>query len=123
MTAAEALGAARAAKIAIRVDGDDLVLKACVTPPVAILDLLSRYKPEMLALMRPGDGWSTEDFRELFEEQVGIAQRNGGLPRDQASLRTRTPGGVTKCTRMCKDRSRAHSCAHASSNFCKESLI
>ena len=88
MNAATALDAARAAGLSIVTDGDDLVLQASVSPPVAILDLLSIHKPEIVTLLRPGnDGWSGEDWREFFEERAGIAEFDGGLPRDQAEAR------------------------------------
>ena len=53
MSAAEALKAARAAGIQIGIDGDDLVLEATVPPPAAVIDLLSRHKAEIVALLRP----------------------------------------------------------------------
>ena len=88
VNAATALDAARAAGLSIVTDGDDLVLQASVSPPVAILDLLSIHKPEIVTLLRPGnDGWSGEDWREFFEERAGIAEFDGGLPRDQAEAR------------------------------------
>ena len=85
MTATEAIDAARAAKIEISVDGDDLVVDASVPPPVAILDLLFRHKAAIVVLLRPGsDGWSGEEWREFFDGRAGIAEFDGGLPRDQA---------------------------------------
>lgn len=88
MSAAEALGVARAAGIELRLDGDDLVLEASAPPPAAVLDLLSRYKAGILALLRPsGDGWSAEDWQVFFDERAGIAEFDGGLPRAQAEAR------------------------------------
>ena len=41
-----------------------------------------------MALLRPGeDGWSGEDWRAFFDERAGIAEFDGGLPRDQAEAR------------------------------------
>ena len=54
MSAAEALKAARAAGVELGIDGDDLVLEASAPPPAAVLDLLSRHKAEIVALLRPG---------------------------------------------------------------------
>jgi hypothetical protein len=85
MKAIDALGAARAAGIALAVDGDDLAMEAGSTPPAAVLDALSRHKAGIVALLRPGpDGWSAEDWHVLFEEQAGIAEFEGGLTRAEA---------------------------------------
>ena len=88
MSAAEALKAARAAGVELRLDGDDLVLEASAPPPAAVLDLLSRHKPGIVALLRPGrDGWSAEDWQVFFDERAGIAEFDGGLPRPEAEAR------------------------------------
>ena len=52
MSAAEALKAARAAGIRVEIDGDDLVLEAPVPPPPIVLDLLSRHKTNVIAMLR-----------------------------------------------------------------------
>lgn len=88
MSAAEALTQARAAGIRLGIDGDDLALEASAPPPAAVLDLVARHKADIVTLLRPGrDGWSGEDWREFFEERAGIAEFDGGLPRDQADAR------------------------------------
>ena len=88
MSAAEALKAARAAGVELRLDGDALVLEASAPPPGAILDLLSRHKPGVVVLLRPGrDGWSAEDWQVFFAERDGIAEADGGLPRPEAEAR------------------------------------
>src|SRR6516162_222430 len=51
MSAAEALQAAQNAGVEIGIDGDNLVLEASAPPPAAVLDLLSRHKAEVLALL------------------------------------------------------------------------
>jgi hypothetical protein len=51
MGAAEALQAAQNAGVEIGIDGDDLVLEASAPPPAAVLDLLSRHKAEVLAVL------------------------------------------------------------------------
>jgi hypothetical protein len=85
MTAAEALKQARASGIGVRIDGDDLSLEASAPPPDELLDLLLQHKAEIVALLRRGDdGCSGEDWREFFDERAGIAEFDGGLPRDQA---------------------------------------
>jgi hypothetical protein len=88
MSAAEALWAARAAGIEVRVDGDDLALRATSPPRAEILERLARHKPGVVALLRRGwDGWSAEEWRAHFDERAGIAEFDGGLPRPQAEAR------------------------------------
>jgi hypothetical protein len=54
-------------------------------PPVGVMNLLSRHKADVIALLRSGsDGWSGEDWRALFEERAAIAEFDGGLPRASA---------------------------------------
>ena len=85
MNAAIALDAARVVGLSIDVDGDDLVLQASVPPPVAVIDLLSLHKAAIVALLRPGrDGWSAEDWQGYCGERAGIAEFDGGLPRERA---------------------------------------
>jgi hypothetical protein len=88
VSAAEALKAARAAGIELGLDGDDLLLEACAPPPAALLDLLSRDKAGIVALLRPGrDGWSAEDWQLFFGERAAVAEFEGGLPRAEAEAR------------------------------------
>ena len=88
MSAAEALQAARDAGIGLHVDGGDLVLEASAPPPAAVLDLLSRHKADVIALLRRRwNGWSAEDWRAFFDERAGIAEFDGGLPRSEAEAR------------------------------------
>jgi hypothetical protein len=60
MNAAESLKAAWAAGIQLGIDGDDLVLEAAVPPPPAVIDLLSRHKAEVLALLAAREYESNE---------------------------------------------------------------
>jgi hypothetical protein len=88
MSAAEALKAARAAGLRLGIDGDDLVLEASAPPPPPVLNLLSRHKASIVALLRPGcDGWSAEDWQVFFDERAGIAEFDVGLPRLDAAAR------------------------------------
>ena len=88
MSAAEALKAARAAGIQLGIDGDDLVLEASTPPPPAVIDLLSRHKAEVVALLRPAvDGWSAEDWQVFFDERAGIIEFDAELPRAEAEAR------------------------------------
>ena len=85
MNAVEALKAARAAGIQLGIDGDDLVLEASASPPPAVIDLLSRHKAEVVALLRPAEnGWSAEDWQVFFDERAGIVEFDGGLPSAEA---------------------------------------
>jgi hypothetical protein len=88
MTAVEALNAARAAGVDLRVDGNSLILQAAAPPPTEVIDLLSRYKPALVALLRPGtDGWTADDCQAFFVERAAIAEFDGGLPRREAEVR------------------------------------
>jgi hypothetical protein len=88
MSAAEALKAARVAGIRVGIDGDDLVLEASVPPLASVLDLLSRHKPGIVTLLRPGrDGRSTDDWQVFFDARAGIAEFDGGPPRVEAAAR------------------------------------
>jgi hypothetical protein len=84
MSAAASLKAARDAGVNVLIDGDGLELDADAPPPPAILDLLSRHKLAILALLQPGrDGWSAEDWQRFFDERAGFAVGRG-LPLPEA---------------------------------------
>jgi hypothetical protein len=87
MSGAEAIIAAYAAGVRVGIDGDDLVLEASAPPPDTLLELLSRHKPEVVALLRPGKGWTAKDWQALFDERAGIAEFDGGLQRAEAEAR------------------------------------
>jgi len=88
MSAAEALRAARDAGILLGIDGDDLVLEASAPPPATVLDLLSRHKAGIVALLRPGrDGWPAEDWRVFLDQRVGIPELGGGPQRARDDTR------------------------------------
>ena len=85
MSAAKVVMEARAAGIRLGVEGDDLVMEAAAPPPLAVLDQLSRHKTAIVLWLRPGaDGWSAEDWHAFFDARAGVAELDGGLPRDQA---------------------------------------
>ncbi len=85
MSAAEALKAARAIGITVKVDGDDLVLEAPAPPPTAVLDALSRHKSGVVALLRrANDGWSAEDWQVFFDERAAIMEYDGEISREEA---------------------------------------
>jgi len=56
----EGIGAARAAGISIEVDGCDLILQASAAPLPAVLDLLSRHKADIVALLQGQGGQGQE---------------------------------------------------------------
>lgn len=88
MSAVDALKLARAAGVRIGIDGDTLTLDADIAPPSEVIDLLSRHKARVIALLRHGgDGLSGEDWRAYFDERAGIAEFDGGMQRDQAEAR------------------------------------
>jgi hypothetical protein len=88
MSAFQALKAARDAGVRIGIDGYTLTLDADAAPPAVVLDLLSRHKAGVVALLRTGsDGWSGEDWRALFDERAAIAEFDGGLTRASAEAR------------------------------------
>jgi hypothetical protein len=51
MSATDAIEVARHAGIKLTIDGDDLVLEAPAPPPATVLDLLSRHKAEVVAIL------------------------------------------------------------------------
>ena len=85
MTALDALKAAQAANVKIRVEGADLVLRAPARPPATVLDALKLNKPAIVALLRRQiSNWTVEDWEAFFDERAGIREHDGGLPRKQA---------------------------------------
>jgi hypothetical protein len=92
MSAAVALQAAYAAGIQLRIDGDDLILRAPAPPPAPVIDILSRHKADVMRMLRPGEwhspegGWSVEEWLVFFDERAGVAEFDGGLPRPQAEV-------------------------------------
>jgi hypothetical protein len=72
VSAAEALKAARAAGVSLRVDGDDLLLEATASPPASVIDALSRQRPK-----------SSCSYGRL---------RTGGRPRTGRRTSTSVPG-------------------------------
>jgi hypothetical protein len=80
VSAAEAITAARAAGVRLGIDEDALTLEAAAAPPPAVVELLSRHKAELVALLRPaGDGWSALDWGTFFVERACIAAVHGAL--------------------------------------------
>jgi hypothetical protein len=87
MSASEALRSARNFGVVVEVSGGDLLLAASIEPPASILDALGRYKPEIIGILTPTDIAPTaEDWLASFDERAGIAEFDGGQPRELAEL-------------------------------------
>jgi hypothetical protein len=56
MNAAEAINQATAVGIRIAIEGNDLLLEAAGPPPMTVIELLSRHKPDIVNLLRSSDG-------------------------------------------------------------------
>lgn len=90
MNAILAIAGARAAGVELGLDGDALTLEASAPPPPAVIELLSRHKAEIIALLRPADdGWSTLDWLTLFGDRVRMAMVHG-LTENEAEARAFT---------------------------------
>lgn len=88
MSGVDAVRTARAAGLELEVDGDDLLLAAPALPSASILDMLSRHKASVVALLRPGgDGWSAENWWSFYDERADVAERKSGLTRALAEER------------------------------------
>lgn len=90
MSAASALRAAREVGLTVAVDGDDLALTCATRPPAAVLDLLGRYKAEVIATLTQSvvvTAWQAEDWQAYFDERAGILEYEAGLPRPEAEAR------------------------------------
>ena len=86
MTAAHVLEKARSAGLDITCDGWDLVLEAASTPPPDLIEMLVRYKPALVELLKSCAHWDTHDWRGFFEERAGIAEFDCGYSRSDAEL-------------------------------------
>ena len=87
MNATKALQFARDFGVVVEVTGGDLLLTASIEPPANILDALARYKQDIIGILAPTDMGSTaEDWLASFDERAGIAEFDGGQPRELAEL-------------------------------------
>jgi hypothetical protein len=93
MNALQALKAARATGITLRIDGDDLVLRAATSPPATVIDLLSRHKAEVLALLAATEYESNESKlltpQVQFKEVTRSAEDEPGFEQPCAARRGR----------------------------------
>jgi hypothetical protein len=83
MTALEALKAAHAAGIKLKMDGDFLVLQATTPPPATVVDLLSRHKAEVLALLTARE-YENDENRLLAP--LARSKTEGLLPEGEPNL-------------------------------------
>ncbi len=85
MTAAEALRAAHASGVRVKVEGESLLLEAIGPPPTGVLNTLAQHKAGILALLRPGrDGWTAENWRTFFYKRAHLAEFDGGSSQAEA---------------------------------------
>src|SRR5258706_3369758 len=91
MSAVEALKVARAAGVRVDVDGDELVLQAPAPPPASVIDLLSKHKSSIVALLQPAAKAPEPTLPELpkgavteFEEKCSVLEFDTELPRHEA---------------------------------------
>jgi hypothetical protein len=88
MSAAETIRMAEASGIRLGVEGADLILDADLEPPIDVVNAIWRHKAEIIELLAPpGDRWTAEDWRALFEERAGIAEHGAGASRTEAETR------------------------------------
>lgn len=90
MNAEIALTAASKIGLRIDLDGEDLVLNADAPPPSDILDLIVRFKPQIVAKLRRRDharAWAETDWQGFFDERAGVLEFDAGLPRTEAEAR------------------------------------
>jgi hypothetical protein len=87
MSATKALQSALDFGVLVEVSGDDLLLTAAAEPPASVLDALARHKLEIIGILASTDvGPTAEDWLPLFDERAGIAELDGGQPRELAEL-------------------------------------
>ena len=74
MNAAQVIEEVTAFGIQIRLEGNDLLLKAEAKPPASVLELLSNHKADILTLLQSGSG--RLDYALLrLNEPVGVSGR------------------------------------------------
>lgn len=85
MSALEALEVARAAGLALFVDGNGLIVEGSVPPPDAVVDLLRRHKTDLIALLTGGSpAWTPEDWQAFFDERAGRLEFDEHVAREEA---------------------------------------
>jgi hypothetical protein len=85
--AMKVLQSARDLGVVVEVDDGDLVLAAANEPPARVIQDLVHYKFEIVRILTPKEVEPTaEDWLASFDERAGIAEFDGGLPRELAEL-------------------------------------
>lgn len=85
MSAVEVLQLAQDNGIRLGVAGADLILDAEREPESTVLEAIRRNKAEIVALLVANhDEWTAEDWKAFYDERAGIAEFDGGQPREQA---------------------------------------
>ena len=72
MNAAQVMKQAAAAGIRIAIEGDSLSLEATAPPPQAIIELITKHKPEIINLLRSG----REGLAEVTWLDMAVAVEN-----------------------------------------------
>jgi len=73
--------------VVVEVNDGDLLLAAANEPPARVVQDLARYKFEIVRILTPKEvGPTAEDWLASFDERAGIAEFDGGLPRELAEL-------------------------------------
>ena len=106
MNAVEAIREATAVGIQIAIDGNDLLLEAAGPPPMTVIELLSRHKPDIVNLLRSGDG-SLADALAALERKCARLCRRGAVAtvhRERSTVLTKL-GSSGRGSRMDGQRS------------------
>ena len=77
VNAAKVIEAAAAAGVRIAIEGDGLSLKAAAQPPKAIIELITRHKPEIINLLRSGPGGAAEARVSWLDMEVAVGNEAG----------------------------------------------
>jgi hypothetical protein len=95
MSALQTLDAARAARVDIQLDGNDLILTPADELPADLLAELRRHKLSIVVLLQqdrrqkeqPIPPWGQAEYECLFNERAAIAECDGELRRAEAEAR------------------------------------
>ncbi len=69
----------------LHLDGDELDVQFTPSPPAAVIAVLKRYKPEIIAALRQESAaWTCQDWQAFFNERAAILEHEGGLDRAEA---------------------------------------
>jgi hypothetical protein len=77
MNAAEVIKEAAAVGIQIAIEGDGLSLEATEPPPKAIIELITKHKPEIINLLRSGRGGPGEVRISWLDMVVAVENEAG----------------------------------------------